>query len=616
MSKQFVRSAKNMVKGYSSTQVLVRDATANDPRTPSIDTLDDLAQRSYDSVDFFEIMDMLDKRLNDKGKYWRHVAKSLTVLDYLVRFGSENCVLWCRENFYVIKTLREFRHENESGFDEGQIIRVKAKELVSLLNDDERLREERTMNTRNRRATKTVRPRPRRQRTRSNPYDSPPTYQNDLEKALEESRITAQEDELRRNEMAQYDDEDPDFQAALQLSKEEEELKQLQELQRQQQSHSQVQIPPQQQAAYYDIFGNPLSQDEYLQYQYQQDQEQAIAQQRWLDQQQEQQQLAEQQYFQQEQQAAAAALQQQQTAANMQQQQQQQQQEPANFQQALPTGSNNPFSMDNLERQKQEQQHAQLQRQQEEARQQQEQLKMQQLQRQQQEQAQLQQQRQQQEAQLQQQKQQQEAQLQQYRLQEQAQLQQQQQPLTQTRTGNQSVSDKYNDLNVLLATGTGADTFGNTGEARIPAQHTKTGTFINSQGTGYKQVVNEPKNNPFLNSQYTGLPSTSIVPAQTGYGFGNQPPNPGMSSPPQNSANVNYSQPQQPQQQQQQQPQYTQNYQQQQPQYTQNYQQASSQQQQQQQLQQQQLQQQQLQQQQQQQQQGYAPDQGISLIDL
>lgn len=619
-----------MVKGYSSTQVLVRDATANDPRTPSIDTLDDLAQRSYDSVDFFEIMDMLDKRLNDKGKYWRHVAKSLTVLDYLVRFGSENCVLWCRENFYVIKTLREFRHENESGFDEGQIIRVKAKELVSLLNDDERLREERTMNTRNRRTNKTARPtptpRPRRQRTRSNLYDSPPTYQNDLEKALEESRITAQEDELRRNEMAQYDDDDPDFQAALQLSKEEEELKQLQELQKQQQLQSQLQMPPQQQAAYYDIFGNPISQDEYLQYQYQQDQEQAMAQQRWLDQQQEQQQLAEQQYFQQEQQAAAAAaLQQQQTAANMQQQQQQQQQ-PANFQQALPTGSNNPFSMDNLERQKQEQQHAQLQRQQEEARQQQEQLKLQQLQRQQQEQAQLQQQRQQQEAQLQQQmqqqeaqlqqqRQQQEAQLQQQRLQEQAQLQQQQQqPLTQTRTGNQSISDKYNDLNVLLATGTGADTFGNTGESRIPAQHTKTGTFINSQGTGYKQVVNEPKNNPFLNSQYTGLPSTSIVPTQTGYGFGNQPQNPGMNSPPQNPANVNYSQPQQQQQQpqytqsyQQQQPQYTQNYQQQ-PQYAQNYQQAPPQQQQQQQQQQ--------QPQQQQQQQGYAPDQGISLIDL
>lgn len=71
--------------------------------------------------------------------------------------------------FYVIKTLREFRHENESGFDEGQIIRVKAKELVSLLNDEERLREERSMNTRNRRADRASRPRPRRPKNKKQP---------------------------------------------------------------------------------------------------------------------------------------------------------------------------------------------------------------------------------------------------------------------------------------------------------------------------------------------------------------------------------------------------------------------------------------------------------------
>lgn len=110
---------------------------------------------------------------------------------------------------------------------------------------------------------------------------------------------------------------------------------------------------------------------------------------------------------------------------------------------------------------------------------------------------------------------------------EQFQQQQQQipqQPLKQTRTGNQSVTDKFSDLNNLLASGTGLDTFGNTGQTRIPAQHTKTGTFINSQGTGYKQVSNMPqgKHNPFLGQQYTGLPSTSVVPSYTGYGFGNQ----------------------------------------------------------------------------------------------
>jgi epsin len=29
----------------------------------------------YHSEDFVDIVNMLDKRLNDKGKYWRHVYK-------------------------------------------------------------------------------------------------------------------------------------------------------------------------------------------------------------------------------------------------------------------------------------------------------------------------------------------------------------------------------------------------------------------------------------------------------------------------------------------------------------------------------------------------------------
>ena len=224
MSKQFVRSAKNLVKGYSSTQVLVRNATSNDNHQVSKDSLIELAEKSYDSADFFEIMDMLDKRLNDKGKYWRHIAKALTVIDYLIRFGSENCVLWCRENLYIIKTLKEFRHEDDEGVDQGQIVRVKAKELTALLSDDERLNEERNMNIkgRNRKGRR------RRGTGRSDEKD------DDLQRAIDASRMTAEEDERRRKQ-------DEDYETALQLSKEEEELKRLQDLQRMQQQQAKQQ---------------------------------------------------------------------------------------------------------------------------------------------------------------------------------------------------------------------------------------------------------------------------------------------------------------------------------------------------------------------------------------
>jgi len=64
-------------------------------------------------------MDMLDKRLNDKGKNWRHVLKSLKVLDYCLHEGSELVVTWARKNIYIVKTLREFIHVDEDGRDVG-----------------------------------------------------------------------------------------------------------------------------------------------------------------------------------------------------------------------------------------------------------------------------------------------------------------------------------------------------------------------------------------------------------------------------------------------------------------------------------------------------------------
>ena len=422
-----LRSAKNLMKGYSNAQVLVRNATANSDDEISRDELDEICQQTYSNAEFFDVMDMLDKRINDKGKYWRHVAKSLTVLDYLVRFGSENCVLWCKENLYIIKTLKEFRYDDEAGVDKGQIIRVKAKELTSLLMDDERLQEERRMNGRGNN---------RRQKSNRDNYDS------DLQRAIEASKDTAADEEARRKR-----EEEERLAAQRLLSQEEEELRKLKLLQQQQQQQQQqaMLLQQQQQPMYYDIFGNPITPEEYLQYQ----QQQAMLQ---------QQNLAQQQLWAQQQ-------------AMLQQQQLQQQQISS-----MATGSNNPFGRSNYDALKtlSDNTTAPV---------------------------------------------------------VQAPVKQEpvmpvtiQKPLTQTRTGNQSMTDKYSALNTLLASGTGIDTFGNTGEQRIPAQHTKTGTFINSQGTGYKQFSDADMNkpNPFLNTQYTGLPSTNIAPSYTGFGFGNQ----------------------------------------------------------------------------------------------
>lgn len=89
------------------------------------------------------MMELMDKRLNDKGKNWRHVFKALTLLDYLLHAGSENCVIYFRDNIYVVKTLKEFQYIDEYGKDQGANVRQKAKDITNLLQDESRLRDER-----------------------------------------------------------------------------------------------------------------------------------------------------------------------------------------------------------------------------------------------------------------------------------------------------------------------------------------------------------------------------------------------------------------------------------------------------------------------------------------
>lgn len=462
MPSKVLRSIKNVTNGYTSAQVMVRNATSNDPSGPTVAQMADITNHTFDRGEFLEIMDIVDRRLNDKGKNWRHVAKSLTLLDYLVRYGSEDVVVWAKDNIYIIKTLKEFQASNSVGQDQGAIIRVKAKELTDLLNDEDRLREERQAAL------------GRGRRPRPSSHDSErensgrERYDDDLQRAIEESRETAKEEEQRRRQNS-----DASLNRAIQLSLEEEEMrKKNNNLLDLDESTPPVVVgyypgqPQQPQVGNvigYDMYGNPVYDNQpmptgFIQNAYSaaaQQQQQLLAQQQ---QQQAQQQLLSQQ--QQQQQQQQLLYQQQLAAARQQQLQQQAVQVPA------PTGSNNPFALTNESSSQPVSQHIPV-------------------------------------------------------------SQPQAQPPTDSQptvpSGNQKITQQYAELNQLLSQGTGIDTFGNEGDTRIPAQHTRTGTFINSYGTGFKQqsADGSSDNNPFAEISYAGVPK-SIVAAPTGYGFGNQ----------------------------------------------------------------------------------------------
>ncbi len=68
----------------------------------------------------------------------------------MLKNGSEKCVTSSREHLYDLKSLETFAFVDENGKDQGINIRIKAKELVEFIQDDDRIREERKKAKKNR----------------------------------------------------------------------------------------------------------------------------------------------------------------------------------------------------------------------------------------------------------------------------------------------------------------------------------------------------------------------------------------------------------------------------------------------------------------------------------
>ncbi|KIX02152.1 uncharacterized protein Z518_08091 [Rhinocladiella mackenziei CBS 650.93] len=542
MSK-VVRSVKNVTKGYSSVQVKVRNATSNDPWGPTGTDMAEIAALTFNNPsDFYEIMDMLDKRLNDKGKNWRHVLKSLKVLDYCLHEGSELVVTWARKNIYIIKTLREFQYIDEDGRDVGQNVRTSAKELTSLILDEDRLRSERS----DRKLWKTrvtgideyapqsiEGPIPRQHypsnRHRDRYNDESARERDELQAAIEASKQSAEDDARHRQRQSQREEDemDPDVKRAIQLSKEEADLR-ARQLEEQNAAslfdETPTPAPAQSQPTGYnqgyqqqpavDWYGNPLQQQPqstgFLNNQYAQPQQTSFqngftngfqpAQPTGYDQFGQQPILQPQNTIQPQQTAfqtnnpygvqpsgdlfGAQSPQQPTLQPGSNNPWSTQSPQPVDALKPLPTGSNNPFAQKTqpaspspFSRSNAQPSLGTL-----------------------------------------------------YESQPTTQFSQPSQPNPilnyqapqpsfQQQQSQKPVNPQHAKLNALLASGEGQDTFGNTGDLRIPAQHTAPGTFVNSAGQGLERLhAAQTGNNPFFSQQATGFGQQ--VPSQTGPAFG------------------------------------------------------------------------------------------------
>ena len=132
------------VKAVSKTETEKKMANALSRHNwgASSTELREIARLTNDWTEYAVVMREIWTTMQLTGARWRQIFKSLTLLEYLIKNGADRVIQEATDKIYHIKTLQGFNHYDE-GVDKGAGIREKAKELVELLGDKERIKEER-----------------------------------------------------------------------------------------------------------------------------------------------------------------------------------------------------------------------------------------------------------------------------------------------------------------------------------------------------------------------------------------------------------------------------------------------------------------------------------------
>ena len=80
---------------------MVREATSNDPALPSQELLLQIADMTKLPSLYTDTINMIWKRLNDNCKNWRHIYKSLIVIEVCLRLGSPPVSISCLKDVFA-----------------------------------------------------------------------------------------------------------------------------------------------------------------------------------------------------------------------------------------------------------------------------------------------------------------------------------------------------------------------------------------------------------------------------------------------------------------------------------------------------------------------------------
>merc|ERR1719310_671180 len=141
-AKNAVQNATTLVAG-SELEKKLAEATSNEPWGASGTLSSDIARCTYGYDDFKAVMILIWRNLALTGSLWRVVYKTLNLLEYLLRHGSERVIEDARDHMRDLKRLQKFEYVDPEGKDCGINVREKARIIVELLNSNEQLTAER-----------------------------------------------------------------------------------------------------------------------------------------------------------------------------------------------------------------------------------------------------------------------------------------------------------------------------------------------------------------------------------------------------------------------------------------------------------------------------------------
>jgi len=142
-----------VVTGAPETVRIVVAATNNEQWGPTGPQMRQISDLTFHHQECTLAMQTIWDRLSidsSSGANWRIIYKTLLLLDYIIKNGAERVINDARQTSYQIRALTTVNHVDPTGVDRGISIRERAKQIVDLLSDTNRLREERKKAKQNR----------------------------------------------------------------------------------------------------------------------------------------------------------------------------------------------------------------------------------------------------------------------------------------------------------------------------------------------------------------------------------------------------------------------------------------------------------------------------------